>query len=354
MLMICGPVGAEEKPPLRVGIHEMAPYATKNADGAWDGLGVELWKTIAATTGVRFVLIEMPFEQIFPAIAEGSLDLAVGAMAVTAEREQVVRFTQPYLISSAGAAMPPKVRSIDWRKIAGDFLNWTLALVLIGILAGMFLVSSLIWAIERRHHVGHFRGGLAGFGSALWFSAATVTGVGYGDKIPATFTGRIISFVWMLVGVLLVAGFTATVTSSISDASSANLNGQRAKDLGDLQHFSCGVICGSLTQEILTRDGFDVRDYETFGEAFQALADRKIETVVGDKICLRYLVKQWKQRNPSLHFIISSVTNESIFMGIPTRPGLPEYHEINLAALRAISTMSWQATLRRWLGERAN
>ena len=181
-----------------------------------------------------------------------------------------------------------------------------------------------------------------------------MTGVGYGDKIPATFFGRIISFVWMLAGVLLVAGFTATVAASLSAASLANLTGQRVKELGDLRHFSCGVIRGSLTQQIFIRDGVGFRDYETFNEAFQALADGKIEAVVGDKICLRYLVKQWAQRTPPVHLIISSVTNENIFIGIPTRPGLPEYHAINLAVLQTISTMSWQATLGRWLGERAN
>jgi len=352
--MFCHPACAEEKPPLRVGIHEVVPYATKNSDGEWVGLGVDLWKNVAATTGLRFVFVEMPFEQILPALAEGKLDVAVGEMAITAEREEVVRFTQPYLTSSAGAAMHPKAARMDWGKIAGDFFNRTLALVLLGILAGMILVSLLIWTIERHHDVGHFRGGLAGFGSALWFSASTVTGVGYGDKIPATFFGRIISFGWMLMGVLLLAGFTATVTSSMSAASFASLNGQRAKELGDMRHFSCGVLRGSLTEEIFIRDGIWFRNYETFDAAFQALADGKIEAVVGDKICLRYLVKQWAQRTPPVHLTISSVTNENVFIGIPTRPGLPEYHAINLAALQAISTMSWQATLRRWLGERAN
>ena len=250
--------------------------------------------------------------------------------------------------------MHPITSGIAWNQLAGEFFNWTLALVLLAIIAGMFLVSFLIWAIERHHHVGHFRGGLAGFGSALWFSASTVTGVGYGDTTPATFAGRIISFVWMLMGVLLVAGFTATVASSMSAARSADLNGRRVKELGDLRHYSCGVMRGSLTQQILFRDGVWFKDYETFEEAFQALADYKIEAVVGDKICLRYLVKQWLQRTPPLRFTISSVTNENVFIAIPTRPDLPEYHAINLALLQVISTEDWQATLRRWIGERPN
>ena len=353
-LMFCGLAGAEDSPPLRIGIHDKPPYATKNAAGEWDGIAVELWKKIAALAGLRFEYIEMPFEQIIPAVTAGKLDAAVGEMPVSAEGEQAVRFTQSYLLTSAGAAMHPKISGIAWKQIAGEFFNWTLALVLLAILAGMFLVSFLIWVLERHHRVGHFHGGLEGFGAALWFSASTVTGVGYGDKTPITFAGRIISFVWMLLGVLLVAGFTATVASSMSAAREADLSGRRVKELSDLRHYSCGVMRGSLAQKIFIQDGIWFKDYETYEEAFQALADSQIETVVGDKLCLRFLVKQWAQRTPPTRFAVSSVSNETIFIGIPTRPGLPEYHAINVALLKVISTDSWQGTLRRWIGDRLN
>ena len=353
-LIFCRLAGAADSPPLKVGIHDKPPYATKNATGEWDGLGVELWKKVAERAGVRFEFIELPYEQIMPAIADGKLDAAVGEMTITADGERTVRFTQPYLISSAGAAMHPTVSGLAWRQIAGEFFNRTLALVLLGILAGMFLVSLLIWALERHHQVGHFRGGLSGFGAALWFSASTVTGVGYGDTTPATLAGRLISFVWMLMGVLLVAGFTATVASSMSAAREADLGGSRVKELGDLRHYSCGVMRGSLTQQIFVRDGVWAKDFETFEEAFQALADGKIETVVGDRICLRYFVKQYRQRTPPIRFTVSSVSTENIFIGIPTKPDLPEYHAINLALLQTINTSEWQGMLRRWLGERTH
>jgi len=350
-VLICRLSCAADAPPLRIGIHEKPPYATKNASGEWDGLGVELWKNIAARAQLRFEFVEMPFEQILPAIAGGRLDAAVGEFPVTAESEQSVRFTQSYLTSSGGVALQQKIRHIDWRQMAGEFFNPTLALVFLAILGGMLLVSFLIWVLERHHHVGHFRGGLSGFGAALWFSASTVTGVGYGDTTPSTFGGRIISFVWMLMGVLLVAGFTATVASSMSAARIADAG--KLKDLADVRHYSCGVMTGSLSQEILIRDGVPSTAFETFEEAFAALAAGKIETVVGDQISLRYFAKQWAQRLPPIHFTVSSVSSEILFIGIPVRPGLPEYRAINLALLRTISTESWRGALRRWLGERA-
>jgi voltage-gated potassium channel len=48
---------------------------------------------------------------------------------------------------------------------------------------------------------------------ALWWSAATVTTVGYGDHYPVTTAGRIVGVVLMLVGIGLFGTFTAFVAS---------------------------------------------------------------------------------------------------------------------------------------------
>ena len=50
-------------------------------------------------------------------------------------------------------------------------------------------------------------------GDALWWAAATVTTVGYGDKYPVTTTGRILAVLVMLMGISLVGVITASVAS---------------------------------------------------------------------------------------------------------------------------------------------
>ena len=48
---------------------------------------------------------------------------------------------------------------------------------------------------------------------AIWWSYATITTVGYGDKYPVTTEGRIIAMILMTVGVGLFGTFTAYVSS---------------------------------------------------------------------------------------------------------------------------------------------
>lgn len=48
---------------------------------------------------------------------------------------------------------------------------------------------------------------------ALWWSFATITTVGYGDKFPVTTEGRIVAVILMVAGVGLFGTFTAFVAS---------------------------------------------------------------------------------------------------------------------------------------------
>jgi voltage-gated potassium channel len=56
--------------------------------------------------------------------------------------------------------------------------------------------------------------GFSSLGDALWWSAQTVTTVGYGDVVPDTWGGKVVGVFVMVFGVASVALITALVTSS--------------------------------------------------------------------------------------------------------------------------------------------
>ena len=51
------------------------------------------------------------------------------------------------------------------------------------------------------------------FGDALWWSATTVTTVGYGDHFPVTTTGRLVAVALMVVGIACIGAVTAGVAA---------------------------------------------------------------------------------------------------------------------------------------------
>jgi voltage-gated potassium channel len=68
--------------------------------------------------------------------------------------------------------------------------------------------ATLVWAVE--HDAG---GPIQGYGDALWWSATTVTTVGYGDTYPTTNAGRLIAVFLMLGGIALFGFVTASLAA---------------------------------------------------------------------------------------------------------------------------------------------
>jgi voltage-gated potassium channel len=61
------------------------------------------------------------------------------------------------------------------------------------------------------------------FGSALWWSAQTVSTVGYGDDVPETGGGRALAIAVMLFGVALVPAITSLVVAVFLNQQTARM-----------------------------------------------------------------------------------------------------------------------------------
>ena len=60
-----------------------------------------------------------------------------------------------------------------------------------------------------------FLGMMATFDAGIWFSAVTVTTVGYGDKAPISPIGRIVTLVWMFMGIAMCSVFTGFMSTAL-------------------------------------------------------------------------------------------------------------------------------------------
>ena len=88
-------------------------------------------------------------------------------------------------------------------------------------MAGLTLVTSAV-AFTIAEDVGDSRR-VGSFFDALWWSAATITTVGYGDIYPVTAAGRIIAVFTMVVGISTLAVVTARIAQFLI-ASDENQN----------------------------------------------------------------------------------------------------------------------------------
>ncbi|MEZ4785787.1 MAG: transporter substrate-binding domain-containing protein [Candidatus Kapaibacterium sp.] len=201
---------------LIVGTKDAPPFSMKGTDGEWEGISIDLWKDVAEEINLKYELRETDLHGLIQGVADDSLDVAVAALTITADREKVLDFSHPYYQTGLGIAVRAGgsggIFVVLKRLISLDFLS-----VIGGLLLVLLLVGFFIWLVERKKNPEQFGGGVAkGIGSGFWWSAVTMTTVGYGDKAPVTFVGRMIGLIWMFVAIIIISSFTAAIAASLT------------------------------------------------------------------------------------------------------------------------------------------
>ncbi|MGB5606099.1 MAG: transporter substrate-binding domain-containing protein [Gammaproteobacteria bacterium] len=328
---------------LRVGIKPVPPFAIPDEQGGWTGISVELWQRVAGHLGwqTEWVAMDSLRAQI-EGLAAGNIDVAVGALSMTPEREVVIDFSHPFY--STGLAIATPVQKGGWVGIVKQLLS-TAFLSAVGVLVLLLLaVGALLWLVEHRRNPGQFGGSAAeGIGNGFWWSAVTMTTVGYGDKAPVTATGRVLATIWMFVSVITISSFTAAIASSLT----LNQLSTVVRGVNDLDRVRCVTVAGSTGEQFLQKRGIRTLPVATAGEGLDLLRAGDADALVYDEPLLRYLLKD---AAPGIEILPQSIERQYYAFGL--KPGFAQREILNRTLLEDTGDSEWQETLNRYLGPR--
>lgn len=328
--------------PLIVGTKEVPPFAVQEPDGSWHGLSIELWEDCADALGIEYVYRDTSLEALISGVQDGTFDVALAALTITAEREALVDFSHPYFVSGLGIAVRRHGQQ-GWlgalmRLFSPAFLKTVLALF-----ALLLVVGLIVWLLERRANEEQFGGSrVQGIMSGFWWSAVTMTTVGYGDKAPATLGGRIVALFWMFAGLIVVSSFTAAMTSALT-VSQLESTISSADDLPDVQ---VATVRASTSEHYLQRKGIGHLTVATVEEGLEALRDERIDALVYDRPILKHLV----MTSHSGKLKVMSETLESQYYGVALPRNSPVREALNRVLLEQIAQSDWEDTQMRYLG----
>ena len=146
----------------------------------------------------------------------------------------------------------------------------------------------LAWFFERRGNP-EFRKNHKGIWDGLWWSAVTLTTVGYGDKSPRTRGGKIAALGLMLSGLLFVSGLTASIASSLTVNQLAN----SSDSFNAFKERKVGTVKSSEANEFLKVHFFkDIATYEGVDEGLKDLEAHAIDAFIYDEPILQYKIKK--------------------------------------------------------------
>jgi polar amino acid transport system substrate-binding protein len=280
------PASEAEPVHLKVGFAVSAPFVMDNK-GLLLGYSVDLWQEIATLNHWTFDQKIYPNIQAgLDAVAAHQCDVFVSDTSITSERLKNLDFSQPFFRTGFQIMVTnDRPHTLGWmienlKKLLVLKIVWVSILVVLA-------VSALVTFFERKHNPTFPKAHHEGFAEAFYYVVSlALTGKSVYKGFPGTI-GKMATIVWMIMGMLMVAVVTSSITSTMTvERLQGEINGPE-----DLPGKTIGVLTGT-TGEIYARDHkLSYISYPNIKTAADALVASTIQGIVADAAILEYYDK---------------------------------------------------------------
>ena len=331
---------------LRVAARTLPPFVIYE-NRSYSGFEVALVNLIGTRLGmeVEIYSVDTVAKQMDD-ITRGVARLGLGGVAITGPREEIVDFSMPVLdtgltvmaLTRASQGFGDRILPF-FRAVASSDLPWLLIVFAIAVL----IAAHLIWWLERHHNPDFAVPYRRGIWDSFYWSVVTMSTVGYGDKVARGGWGRVFALIWIALGTLVFASFTASIASSLA------VNELRSEISGptDLPGHRVATVSRSTGEAYLSTIGVGPVLVDEIDEAYLLLAEGDVEAIVFDAPVLRFHVS----RQGAGQVTTVGPLFEKVQYGLMLGEDDVELRErINLALLELIESGVYRQVHDRWFG----
>jgi polar amino acid transport system substrate-binding protein len=324
--------------PLRVITTPIAPFVLQNTEPL-AGFSIDIWNEVARRLHVDFTLRAVAADDRLPAVERGEADVAIGLIVMTPEDEKRVDFSTPYFDSGLQIMVRAQsegrllntFHSIPWGAI-GELFGVAVLIVL--------LLANVLWFVERRSNPRFRKKYLPAIGEGLWGSMLIIATGEYGDRDAPDVVRRIAVVAMWLLGVVLVAQLTATVTSS---QTVARLQSE-IRGPGDLPGKTIAATPGTIAGDYLAGLKLPYTRMANPDEGIRMLRQGEVQAVVLSAAVLQYLAAQ--PANRGLQVVGPLFRPYKIAMAVQN--GSPLRKPINEALLAMYQEGTYEDIYAKW------
>jgi ABC-type amino acid transport substrate-binding protein len=329
--------------PLRVATGPLAPFVVSQ-DGRLTGFSVDLWNELARRMRVDFEWVDAgPRAEQVERVRRGDADVAISAIVMTPEREKIVDFSQSYFDSG----LQIMVRAEEDGPILATLLAipWaTIGKLFVAALVLVFLWANVLWFIEHRRNPELGKGYAAGVGNEIWNTMLIIATGEHGERsTPGALRRLVIACVWLM-GIVLIAQLTATVTSS----QTVHRLRSTIAGPGDLPGKTIATVPGSIAADYLARLHVPVVEIDNAAAGTDLLAQGKVQAIVFDAPTLQY----WAARSGRATLQVVGPVFRPEKYGIVVPLGSPLRKRINEALLEVYQDGTYEEIHDKWFASR--
>ncbi len=333
---------AQERAPgdslnVRVGLVASPPLVIRLPGGRFRGIAYELWRETAATAGLSHV--ERVYETeaaMLDALADGAIDIAIGDIDVSYDRERKVDFLFPYLHSNNVIATTDRTGA-GLFVVLGKLASRVSLEIVLAAIGALLAVTAAIWCLERRRNEDLFGERGRDFVSGLLYTATIATAL-EGDILKMrSRAARTLGLVLLLLGTTLVASWIAMVSSALTVHSLA----PKISSAAQLRGARIGVEMGSEGAIYLDRRGLQYTEYESTVDAVRDLAGGHLDAIVCDRAIMNWLIGRDRHEG----VVLLPETLEGANKAFAVRQGSALRERLNSAQLRVTESETWTEIL---------
>ena len=313
----------------------------------YSGFEVELVRLVAAKLGMsaEIYAVDTVAKQVDD-IGRGVAHVGLGGVAITESREEAVDFSLPVLdsgltilvLNESSRGVFDRIRTF-FGAIASSDLPWLLVVFGVAVL----IAAHLIWWLERHHNPDFAVPYRRGIWDSFYWSVVTMSTVGYGDKVARGARGRVIALVWIALGTLVFASFTAAIASSLA------VNELRSEISGpsDLVGRRVATAPHSAGETYLPSIGVGPVLVDDIEDAYPLLSEGQVDAVVFDAPVLQFHAA----REGAGEVATVGADFQRVQYGLMLSEGDAELQErIDLALLDLIESGVYQQLHDAWFG----
>ena len=329
---------------IRVGTKPLEPFVFID-DQPLRGFSIDYWNEVANRLGAEteWVVFE-EVADVIDAAATNEVDAGIAGISITAEREKVVDFSQPYYNSGRQIATQTGSGTSTAQTMFNLVKSGTFLVPLLILIVLIFIVSHLVWWFERGYDDDFPEDYRTGIVEALWWSTVSVITGGEAVKDINRPWSRLVAVFWLLLGLFLLAFVTARATSVLTVAElESDITG-----ISDLSGKNVSTVQETSTVEFLIDDaGIVAREFPNLDAALDELVRGETDAVVFDAPVISYALNS-RYQNSGLRLIDPPIGRDPYGIAIP--PDSPLLEAVNRAVIEIGRDGTLDALLLEWFG----
>lgn len=329
---------------LKVGISPFSPFVILT-DTNPTGMSIDMWQAIALQINREFEYVVCKgVGDKLQRLQHGRIDIAIGGVTITEEREELFDFTHPVYKTGLDILIPKNNKPTLIGLISALFEGQKI--FFIGALLILLVVSGhIIWLVERSSkkrttsfHQRYFPGVFEG----MYWALITASTIGYGDKVPQRWVGRILAAIIILIFLPLFGFFVAQLSSDLTTQSLRNnITGPQ-----DLRGRRVAVVDGTTSYQYMKKMPADLEVFEKVEETYDALLKNEVDAVVYDAPnLLYYAIGEGKGKVA----VVGKIFEPQDY-GLVVPQGSPLREKINRAILNLIESGELERIRSNWFG----